>query len=90
MEAEEDKWQDWMNASVRGVTSNRIDISGWYTFFDLEGIYDLIVGNDWMAANLHIIDHKINTQHMLERDWTDLQQDSCHPSTIVMTSLVDW
>jgi len=43
-----------------------------------------------MAANLPSIDQKINTLHMLERDWTDLQQDSCHLSTIVTTSLVDW
>jgi len=41
-----------------------------------------------MAANLHIIDHKINTLHMLEPDWTDLQQCSRLLSTIVTTSLV--
>jgi len=86
--AEEDRWQVWLKASVRGVTGNRVDISGWYTIFDLGGIYDLIVGKDWMAANLHIIDHKSNTLHMLEPDWSDLQQGSRLPSTIVTTSLV--
>jgi len=86
--AEEDRWQVSLKASVRGVTGNRIDISGWYTIFDLGGIYDLIVGKDWMAANLHIIDHKTNTLHMLEPDWSDLQQGSRLPSTIVTTSLV--
>ena len=49
--AEEDRWQVWLNASIRGVTGNRVDISGWYTVFDLGGIYDLIVGKDCMAVN---------------------------------------
>jgi len=70
--AEEDRWQVWLKVSVRGVTGNRVNISGWYTIFDLGGIYDLIVGKDWMAANLHIIDHKTNTLHMLEPTWSDL------------------
>jgi hypothetical protein len=86
--AEEDRWQVWLKASVRGVTGNRVDISGWYSIFDLGGIYDLIVGKDWMAANLHIIDHKTNTLHMLEPDWSDLQQGSRLPLTMVTTSLV--
>ena len=85
---EEDRWQVWLKVSVGVVTGNRVNISGWYTIFDLGGIYDLIVGKDWMASNLHIIDHKTNTLHMLEPDWTDLQQCSRLPSTIVTTSLV--
>jgi hypothetical protein len=68
---EEDRWQVWVKASIRGVTGNRIDISGWYTIFNLGGIQDLIVGKDWIAANLHIIDYKTNTLHMLEPDWPD-------------------
>jgi len=54
---EEDRWQVWLKALVRGVTGNRVDISGWYTIFNSGGIDDLIVGKDWMAANLDIIDH---------------------------------
>ena len=83
--AEEDRWQVWLKASVRGITSNGIDISGWYTIFDLQGIYDLFMGKDWMAANLHIIDHKTNTLHMLKPDWTILQQGSHLPSTTITT-----
>jgi hypothetical protein len=86
--AEEDTWQVWLKASVSGVTGKRVDISRWYTIFDLGGIYDLIVGKDWMAANLHIIDHKTNTLHMLEPDWPDLQQGSRLPSTIVTILLI--
>jgi hypothetical protein len=86
--AEEDRWQIWLKASVRGVTGNRVDISRCYTIFNLGGIFDLIVGKDWTAANLHIFDHKTNTLHMLEPDWSDLQQGSRLRSTIVMTSLV--
>ena len=56
--------------------------------FHLGGIYDLIVGKEWMAANLHIIDHKTNTVQMLESDGADVQQGSRLPSTIVTTSLV--
>jgi len=85
---EEDRWQIWLRALVRGVTANRVNISGWYTVFDLGGIYDLNVGKDQMAANLHIIDHKTNTVHMLEPDWYDLQPGSRLPSTIVTTSRV--
>ena len=85
---EEDRWQVWLKVAVRGVTGNRINISRWYTIFDLGGIYNLIVGKDWMAAYLHIINHKTNTLHMLEPNWTDLQQGSHLPSTIITTSLV--
>jgi hypothetical protein len=41
-----------------------------------------------MAANLDIVDDKTNTVHMLEPNWTDLQQGFHYPSTIVMTSLL--
>jgi hypothetical protein len=54
---EEDTWQVWLNASTRGVAGNRVDIADWYTVFNLGGIHDLIVGEDWMAVNLHLIDH---------------------------------
>jgi hypothetical protein len=86
--AEEDRWQVWLKASVQGITGNCVDISGWYTIVHLRGISDLIVGKDWMAANLHIIDHKTNTLHMLEPDLSDLQQGSGLPSTIITTSLL--
>jgi hypothetical protein len=55
---------------------------------DLEGLYNLIVGQYWMAAKLCSIHHKTNTLHMLEPDWTDVQQGSHHLLTIVTTLLV--
>ena len=86
--AVENRWQVRLDVSIRSIAGNRVDISGWYMVFDLGGIYDLIVGKDWMAVNLHLIDHKTNTLHMLEPDWTVLQQGSRLPSTIITTSLI--
>jgi len=86
--AEEDRWQVWLNGSMRDVTTNHVPISGWYMIADLGGIYHLIFGKNWMAANLHNIDHKTNTLHMLEPNWTDLRHCSHLPSTIITTLLV--
>jgi len=68
---EDDWWQVWLKASVRGVTGKQSDISWWYMIFHLGGIYDLIVGKDWLAANLHIIDLETNTLPMMEPNWND-------------------
>jgi len=85
---EEDRWQVWLHDSMRDLSDNHIDIFGWYTVFHLGGIYDLIDGKDWMADNLHLIDHKSNTLHMLEPNWSELKQGTHLPSTIITTSLV--
>jgi hypothetical protein len=69
---EEDRCQVWLKAWVRGINCNHVDISGWYAIFQLGGSCDQIVGKDRMAANLHIIDHKTNTGHMVEPDWSDM------------------
>jgi len=72
---------------LRGITGNRINISNWYTIFDLRGIYYLILGIDWIATNLHVINHKTNTLHLLEPNYTDLEQGSHLASTIGKSSL---
>jgi len=81
-----DNWQVWLNASMKGVTGNCVDISGWSTTCIMVGTCDLIEDNNWMATNLHIINQKTNTLHMLEPDRTDLQQGSNLLSPTVMTS----
>jgi hypothetical protein len=47
-------------------------IDGWFTIFDLNRNYDLIVGKNWMSSNPHRIDHSINTLHMLREGWETL------------------
>jgi hypothetical protein len=86
--AEEDRWQIGMKVSVGGITGNHVNISRWYTIFDLGDMSDLIVDKDWMAPNLHIINKKTNTLHMREPNWTGFPQGSRLQSTIVTTSLV--
>jgi len=86
--AEVDCRQSCLNASIRWVTSNHVNIPGWYTIFDLGDIYDLIVAKDWMAANLHIIDHKTSILHLLVPDWTNWQQGAHRLSTTIMISMV--
>jgi hypothetical protein len=42
-----DRYQVWLSARIRGITGNYADITGWFTIFDLNGAYDLIVGKNW-------------------------------------------
>jgi hypothetical protein len=70
---EQEWWQVYLrNATVRGDKGNTINVDGWYTIFDLKGCYDLIIGKNWMAKNLHLIDYHTNTLHMLEAHWSNL------------------
>jgi hypothetical protein len=39
-----------------------------------------------MAVNLHLIEHKTNTLHMLELDWTVLQQGF----RLILTIITIW
>ena len=41
-----DRYQVWLKARICGVTGNYADITGWFTLFDLNGVYDLIVGKN--------------------------------------------
>jgi hypothetical protein len=73
---EQERWQVYLrNATIRGEKGNTIDVSGWYTIYDLKGCYDLIIGKSWMAKNPHLIDYQTNTLHMLEADWSSLGKD---------------
>lgn len=70
---EQERWQVYLKkATIRGEKGNTVDISGWYTIYDLKGCYDLIVGKSWMAENPHLIDYHANTLHILDADWSQL------------------
>lgn len=66
--AEEDRWQVWLTALSSSSTMNCSDISRWDIILDLGGIYDLLVGIGWTAANLPIIHHETNTLGTLGPD----------------------
>jgi hypothetical protein len=55
-------------ASIMGVKGNNVPINREYTVYNLKGFYDLIVGKNWMTANLHIIDHSNNILYLLGGD----------------------
>jgi hypothetical protein len=70
---EQERWQVYLRkAIIRGEKGNTVDVSGWYTIYDLKGCYDLIIGKSWMAKNPHLIDYQTNTLHMLGADWSKL------------------
>jgi len=39
----QDRYEFWLNGSKRGVTGNYVDVTGWYTVFDLKSAYDIIL-----------------------------------------------
>ena len=57
----------WIEGRIR--QPGTIVISGWYTVFDLNGRFDLILGKDWMEANPHIINHGKNNISLLARTY---------------------
>jgi hypothetical protein len=61
--------QVYLSAVMRGTHGNHLSINGWYTVYDLEGIYDLIVRKNWMLANPHTVDHSTNTLLLLDGGW---------------------
>jgi hypothetical protein len=83
--AEEAILQVWFDMPIKGITANRMDILEWQNISHSQDIYYLIVGNDCIAANVHIINDKTNTVYMLKPKPTDLEQHSHLPSGIVST-----
>jgi hypothetical protein len=71
---------------THGTTGNRVSIEGWYTIYDLNGSYDIIVGKNWMTRNPHAVDHSTNALHMLRGDWTTLKSGS--PTPMIEKSIV--
>jgi len=65
----EDRYQVWLNGHIRGVTGNNADITGWYTVFDLEGAYDIIIEKNWHSKTRHLVDSD-NVLHLLDADWS--------------------
>jgi hypothetical protein len=51
-----DRYQIWLDGSIRGISGNYAIITGWYTLFDLGGAYDLIVGKNWHSIICHLVD----------------------------------
>jgi len=41
-----DWYQVWLNGRICGITGNYADVTGWYTVFDLKGIYNNIIGKN--------------------------------------------
>ena len=63
------RYQVWLKARIRGITGNYADISGWFTLFDLNGVYDLIIGKNWHSTTRHLVDSD-NVLHLLDADWS--------------------
>jgi len=63
----EDKYQVWLNGCIRGITGNYVDVTGWYTVFDLKGAYDIIIGKNWHSKTRHLLDLG-NVLHLLDAD----------------------
>jgi transposase InsO family protein len=61
------RYQVWLKARIRGITGNYADISGWFTLFDLGGVYDLIVGKNWHSTTPHLVDSN-NILRLLDSD----------------------
>ena len=65
----EDRYQVWIRGRIRGITGNHVDISGWFTVFDLKGAYDIIIGKNWHSKTRHLGDSD-NVLHLLDADWS--------------------
>ena len=59
-----DRYQVWLDGSIRGISGNYATITGWYTLFDLSGAYDLIMGKNWHSITRHLVDAD-NVLHLL-------------------------
>jgi len=56
-----------LEGNIRGITGNYATITGWYTLFDLNGAYDLIVGKNWHSPTCHMVDSD-NVLHLLDEE----------------------
>jgi len=65
----EDRYQVWLNGRIRGITGNYVDVTGWYTVFDLKGAYDIIIGKNWHSKTRYLVDSD-NVLHLLDADWS--------------------
>jgi len=81
----ETRYQIWLNGRLRGATGNYVDITGWYTLFDLKGAYDLIVGKNWHSATPHLVDSD-NILHLLEKGCTSAGQPPLYPNCHLLDS----
>jgi len=61
------RYQVWLKARIRGITGNYVEITGWFTLFDLNGAYDLIVGKNWHSTTQHLVDSD-NILHLLDEE----------------------
>jgi len=65
----EDRYQVWLNGRIRGITGNYVDVTSWYTVFDLKGAYDIIIGKNWHSKTRYLVDSD-NVLHLLDADWS--------------------
>jgi len=65
----EDRYRVWLNGRIQDVTGNYIDVTGWYTVFDLKGAYNIIIGKNWHSKTRHLVDSD-NVLHLLDADWS--------------------
>ena len=61
------RYQVWLKARICGITGNYVEITGWFTLFDLNGTYDLIVGKNWHSTTRHLVDSD-NVLHLLDEE----------------------
>jgi len=59
------RYQVWLEGNIHGIAENYTAITGWYTLFDLKGVYDLIVGKNWDLMTRHMVDSG-NVFHLLD------------------------
>jgi hypothetical protein len=62
-----ERYQIWLDRRIRGISRNYATITGWYTLFDLNGAYDLIVGKNWHSTIRHLVDSN-NVLHLLREE----------------------
>jgi len=65
----EDRYQVWLNGRIGGITGNYVDVTSWYTVFDLKGAYDIIIGKNWHSKTHHLVDSD-SVLHLLDADWS--------------------
>ena len=66
--------QVWLEMRIPTTDSRYHNIKDWFTIFEMENRFDLVLGKSWMSKkeNIHQVDHVGNTLKFLERDWTNL------------------
>jgi len=62
-----ERYQVRLEGNIGGITGNYATITGWYTLFDLNSAYDLIVGKNWHSTTRHMVDSD-NVIHLLDEE----------------------